>query len=95
MTNALEQIAGTDPTDTSSVFRFLSAIPNADGSALALSWRSVSGRTYEVRQAARLQDGFTQVVQAAIPATPPVNVSTVAVSTAVSGAFYRLAVSAP
>ncbi len=95
MTNAQEQTAGTDPTDASSVFRLLSAVPTADRSALVLSWRSVSGRTYEVRQTARPEDGFTQVVQAAILATSPVNVSTVAVSTAVSGAFYRLAVRAP
>ena len=95
MTNAQEQTAGTDPNDATSVFRLLSAVPTADKSALVLSWSSVSNRTYEVRQAACLEDSFTQVVQAAITATPPVNMSSVAVSTAVSGACYRLAVRAP
>jgi len=95
MTNAEEQIAGTDPTDASSVFALLSAAVTEDKRALVLSWRSVSERTYTVQQAARLGDGFTQVVQAAISATPPVNVLTVAVSAALSGAFYRVAVQTP
>jgi hypothetical protein len=95
MTNAQEQTAGTDPTDPSSVFRLLSAVPTADKSALVLRWSSVSGRTYEVRQSPTIQGAFTQVVQTAIPATPPVNVSTVAVSTAASSVFYRLAVQEP
>lgn len=95
MSNAEEQTAGTDPTDAASALTLLSAVATLDESALVLSWRSVSNRTYEVRQAARLRDGFTQVVQAAIPATPPVNVSTMAVSTVISGAFYRVAVQAP
>ena len=95
MSNAEEQIAGTDPTKASSVFALLSAVTTSDHAGVLLSWQSVSGRTYEVRKAARLGDGFTEVVQAAIPATPPVNVSTVAVSTAISGAFYRVAVRAP
>ena len=95
MTNTQEQIAGTDPTDASSVFALLSAAVTGDKGALVLSWRSVSGRTYAVQKAGRLEDGFTQVVQAAIAATPPVNVSTVAVSAALSGAFYRVTVQAP
>ena len=95
MTNAEEQTAGTDPTDASSVFALLSATIMTDQSAVVLSWRSVSNRTYEVRQAASLADGFAQVAQAAIAATPPVNVATVAVSAAASGAFYRLAVRGP
>jgi len=95
MFRSLEQIAGTDPTDASSVFALLSAAVTGDKGALVLSWRSVSGRTYAVQKAGRLEDGFTQVVQAAIAATPPVNVSTVAVSAALSGAFYRVTVQTP
>jgi hypothetical protein len=95
MTNAQEQTAGTDPTDASSVFRLLSAVLTADKTGVVLSWPGASGRTYEVRQAAAIPGAFTQVVQAAIPATPPVNVSTVAISSAGSGAFYRLTVRAP
>jgi hypothetical protein len=66
-----------------------------DEGSLVLSWRSAAGRTYAVQKAGHLEEGFTQVVQAAISATPPVNVSTVAVSSALSGAFYRVAVQAP
>jgi len=95
MSNSDEQIAGTDPTDAASVFKLLSAVRTADKTALVLSWLSVSNRTYEVREAPRPEDDFTQVIQAAISATPPVNLSTVVVSTAVSGTFYRLAVRAP
>ncbi len=95
MINAEEQIAGTDPTDAASVFALQSAVATPDRAALVLSWRSVAGRTYEVRQAARLQDDFTQAVQTAIPATPPMNVSTVAISAAVGGVFYRVAVKVP
>ena len=89
MTNAEEQTAGTDPTDASSVFRLLSAVPTPDKSGVVLSWSSASGRTYDVRQGATIQGAFTQVVQTAIPATPPVNVSTVAISSASSGAISR------
>ena len=95
MTNLQEQTAGTDPTDASSVFKLLSAVATPDRSALVLSWSSVSNRIYEVRQTASLGAGFTQVVQAAIPATPPVNTATVTVTIALSGAFYRVAVAAP
>ena len=95
MTNLQEQTAGTDPTDASSVFELLSAAATSDRSALVLSWSSVSNRIYEVRQAASLGAGFAEVVQGAIPATPPVNTATVAVATALSGAFYRVAVTAP
>jgi hypothetical protein len=95
MSNAQEQTAGTDPTNPASVFKLLSAAPTPDHSALVLSWQSATKRTYEVRKASSLQGAFTQIVLAAIPATPPVNVSTVAISIATSGALYRVAVRAP
>jgi hypothetical protein len=77
------------------VFKPLSAATTLDHSVLVLSWRSVINRTYEVRTASSLQYGFAQVVQAAIPATPPVNLSTVAVSEAAGGAIYRVAERGP
>jgi len=95
MSNAAEQAAGTDPTDPGSVFTFLSAATAPDKGALVLSWRSVAGRTYEVRATPGLPGSFAQVVVTSIPATPPVNVSTVAISAAVGSAYYRVAVCAP
>ncbi len=56
MSNATEDIAGTNPLDSSSVLRILSL---ADGNQL--TWSSVSGRTYRVFATADLGTNFAPI----------------------------------
>lgn len=95
MSNAAEQTAGTDPASAGSVFKLLSASVTPAPAQLVLRWPSVCGRVYELRADTNVRWAFTQVVQANIAATPPLNVSTVAVAVAVREGFYRLAVRVP
>ncbi len=56
-----EWIAGTDPLDSSSVLRLLSAVPNFP--AVTLTWQSVTNRTYSIQRAFNWagQGGFTAI----------------------------------
>ena len=54
MSNAAEDLAGTNPLDASSVLRILNL---ADGNLL--TWTSVSGKTYRVWAATNVGTNFT------------------------------------
>ena len=93
LSNAAEIAAGTDPTNAASAL--LQTAPAADVQALVLNWQSASGRSYAVQSTADLTNGFTNVVQANIPADAPRNAATVDVSGLAGLSFYRIAVEAP
>ena len=93
LTNAAEEIAGTDPGDPDSVL--IQNTPAADPEALVLSWQSAAGRTYAIHSTATLTNGFTNTVQAGIADSAPLNVATVDVSALMGFSFYRIAVEAP
>ena len=93
LSNADEEIAGTDPNDETSALILLA--PAVAGPQLALSWQSATGRTYAIHAAEPLKTGFVQIVQTNIAATAPVNVATLAVSGLASQSFFRIAVEKP
>ncbi len=95
LSNADEEIAGTDPTNAASALIQFAPLSQAAGREVVLSWRSATGRTYAIDSAAPIESGFTNRVQARIGSTAPVNISTVDISGAASGQFYRVVVEAP
>lgn len=86
--NYAEFIAGTRPHDPLSVFMFYSARVPASRE-LVLTWHSVSNKTYAVH-AAPTPTGTFALVRAGLPATPPLNTYTGAVSA--THAYYIITV---
>ncbi len=95
LNNWQEYVAGTDPTNASSVFKITSA-QAVSGTQLVLRWSSVANRVYDVTRATNLAAGigaFVPVPGATnLAPTPPVNTWTDSVSRASAPAFYRLRV---
>jgi hypothetical protein len=95
MNNWLEYLAGTNPTNASSVFKITSA-QVLSGTQFVLRWLSVSNRLYDVTHAANLATGigaFIPVPGATnLAPTPSVNTWTDSMSGASVPAFYRLRV---
>ncbi len=90
--NWSEFIAGTD-AKSSAAFLNMTSATAANNQQLVLRWSSVAGRYYRVLSTTNKQmTGFT-VVQANIPATPPMNGYTSSVPAGVSTYYYRLEVS--
>jgi len=88
--NRDEWVAGTDPTDASSVLAVCSLIPVAD-STITIRWHSVSGKHYSILKTGDLMDGFDEVEAANIPANPPENSYSINVGQAKCD-FYRIVV---
>jgi hypothetical protein len=93
MSDYAEFIAGTDPHDPNSVFRFTSVKQLSPGQT-ELKWSSVAGKHYDVLRASQLTTGALAyaVVQSNILAVPPQNtfVDSNAPTTMLN--FYRLQV---
>jgi hypothetical protein len=70
MTYLQQFLAGTDPTDKNSVFKFVDIKPDSQG--LTVSWTSFAGRQYTVQRSGALGSTFTNL-QEHIDASPPVN----------------------
>jgi len=86
MTNWEEYIAGTDPTDPSSVFD-MGDIDYTGGKGYTISWPSVAGRKYHLEICPNLLSaGFTRFASD-IPATPPTN--TLGIGTAADSFWIR------
>lgn len=82
--NYAEYIAGTDPTDSGSVF---SINLHRDGNNTVLRWPSVHDRAYSIWRAG---DGALSLLESNISPTPPVNVFTNRDSS--TRALYRVGV---
>ena len=95
LNNWQEYLAGTNPTNASSVFKITSA-QAVSGTQLVVRWSSVSNRLYDVTRAANLGmdiGAFVPVPGATnLVPTPPLNTWTDSVSGASAPAFYRLRV---
>ena len=95
LNNWLEYLAGTNPTNASSVFKITGAQANS-GTQLVVRWSSVSNRFYDVMRANNLTSGIGAFVPVPgvtnLAPTPPVNTWTDAVNGASAPAFYRLRV---
>ncbi|MEI8122154.1 MAG: choice-of-anchor Q domain-containing protein [bacterium] len=87
-----EWIAGCDPTNINSVFRFTSA-DGAPSQGMVVRWPSISNRFYDLSRATNLMAGtnaFTILPGASnMPATPTQNIYTDAVQ-GVGPYFYRI-----
>jgi hypothetical protein len=80
--NWQEYVAGTDPTDSNSLFAITqSAAVSTNG--YAVSWSSVAGKSYTLWRTTNLLHGFTTVVASNIPATASQNTYTDSVGTVV------------
>jgi hypothetical protein len=87
LSNIQEFIAGTSPTDPSSVF----AISNTgvtDDSQYVVRWHSVSGKFYNLYKSTNLMSGFS-ALKSDIEAVPPINSYTDTVSS-VGTAYYMI-----
>jgi hypothetical protein len=95
MNNWQEYMAGTNPTNASSVFKITTS-QVTPGFQFILRWSSVSNRLYDVSRAINLSAGTGAFVNIAIgtnlPATPPLNSWTDSLSGAISPGFYRVRV---
>jgi len=90
MTNLQEWLAGTVPTNALSRFQFSTVVRQPDGRAV-LSWPSVDGRTYSLAWSTNVGiTGSFSVLNASIPATPPINTYTDSMHTNSSRGFYQL-----
>lgn len=77
-----EDIAGTDPTDDTSLFTISNVTVNAIASNIVLHWPSVSGRLYAVDGRSNLLEGSWSNIESNIPPTTPENAYTVQVDSA-------------
>jgi hypothetical protein len=91
MSNLAEYLAGTDPTDSTSLLKLTEAVtPSANPGEFIIRWQSVTGRVYTLQATTNLMDGFTALTNG-LPATPTVNVYTDKVNGA-GQKFYRVGV---
>ena len=92
MTYYQQFIAGTDPTDKSSVFEFVDIKPTPQG--LNIVWTSFAGRVYTLESSPALNGSFTPLLQH-LAAAPPVNAYTDTNAAGQGPRFYRVLVEQP
>jgi hypothetical protein len=90
LTNLAEYKAGTNPTDSQSVFEILDVQPDPLGGT-RIEWSSVQGKFYDLQRSGDLLDGFTDL-QTQIAGTPPKNTFHDASATGSGPYFYRMRV---
>lgn len=88
--NRHEWVAGTDPTDASSVLGVSSFVAAPD-STITIRWYSVSGKHYSILKTTDLMSAFDQVEAANIAANPPENSYSIDGGRAIR-VFYRIVV---
>jgi hypothetical protein len=84
-----EFLAGTDPEDSQSALRMLSA-RRITGSKISVRWVGLAGQTYALERSTNLLEGFTQVVRDNIAGTPPSNTVTDTNAPGPGPFFYRV-----
>jgi hypothetical protein len=92
MTNGQECLAGTNPTNRSSLLRFEHIARAADGTGIVLSWQSVDGKFYRLERGTNLADvpAFGTLVRTNIPGTAPMNTETDKTPVGEGPWFYRI-----
>ncbi len=86
LSNLQEFMAGTDPTNSTSIMRITSI--TRTGNVNTITWQSVGGKTYHLQSTDSLTGTFTDVAGSDITASGP-SISTTD-TTAVTGRFYRV-----
>lgn len=77
MNDWAELLAGTNPSDSNSVFQAFCRIESTAGHELVVSWSSETGRVYGLQRSTNLvSDAFGHLVAAHLAATPPLNTYT-------------------
>jgi hypothetical protein len=91
--DALEFIAGTDPTNPNDRIELKTedSAPAETGNAFVLRWSSVSNRYYQIVYKTNLLETFAPVTSGLI-GTPPVNVYTTDMPSTESPVYYRIGV---
>jgi subtilisin family serine protease len=87
--NLAEFLAGTNPTNASSVLRLVAG-PASAPTRNPLRWPSVAGRYYRILSGTNLASGISAIVQTNIAATSPTNFFTNTLSSGAQSVFYRL-----
>ena len=91
MNNLQEYLAGTDPTDPNSVFKFSAVTPAAPG-VVQLQWLSATNHLYTLIESTSIAapaSAFNPLASN-ILATPPVNSYLVTNASPLAEHFYRL-----
>ncbi|MGD0651918.1 MAG: thrombospondin type 3 repeat-containing protein [Verrucomicrobiia bacterium] len=96
MSNLQEYLVGTDPTNSASVFRITSILP--EGNDILITWSAVTNKSYVVQVATNSFDGsytnaFLDLATVAVPAAPPItetNYLDVGAVTNGESRFYRI-----
>jgi hypothetical protein len=90
MTTMQDYIAGTDPTDPTSVFQVLVAPPASPGGNVTLVWTAVAGRSYSVQYTDSLDNPAWQTLNG----TPTIsgNQGQFAVPSDQTSRYYRIVV---
>jgi subtilisin family serine protease len=91
MNNLAEWIAGTNPTNSASVFR-LTLVSATNANNIVVSWPSVAGRNYWLIRSTNLPTGFNSVVSSNIAATAPTNTLTDTTVLTGNSRYYRVGV---
>ena len=86
--NLSEYRAGTNPTNSLSFLGMRTVTVTLTGTAV--SWSSEQGKSYQLDRATNLGQGFDQVVQGNISATPPTNSITDTNTFGKGPFFYRV-----
>ncbi len=87
--NWTEYVAGTDPTNTLSVFTITADAYSSN--QFRVTWSSVAGKRYTISRGTSLQAGVTNIVATDVSATPPGNTYTDSVA-GVDLRFYKIRV---
>ena len=90
MTNLQEYLAGTNPTDSVSVLRFVNVRRDPQG-GVSLQWASATNKSYSLLRAPNLLGSYT-VLASNLLATPPSNSFHDTNAAGTGRSFYRLRV---
>jgi hypothetical protein len=93
MTDVDEGIAGTDPFDPLSCFKFL-GVELAPGNWIVLKWPSAAGRYYALYRTTNLLQGFSTAMTN-LTANPPTNSFTDTTAPGLGPYFYKVGVTFP
>ena len=93
LSNYGEFIAGTNPTNSQSAFKFIS-VQRVAQQGFLVTWSSVTNRSYSVLRSPSVLGTYT-IIRSNLPATPPQNNFTDTNGLVGSKFFYRLLVETP
>src|SRR5205807_8697278 len=88
-TDRQEFLVGTDPKDSNSVFKLLSA-RRTGPTDISIRWSGVVGQIYALERTTNIAAGFTEIVEDDIEATARINMTTDTNAAGPGPFFYRV-----